>query len=187
MVLAVVALPACGGDGGPADETVTPAAWVAAVCGEVADGGVDLGAALAVINELPDEVEADAPLGRHADALRDAFAALPVYVDRYRSVVEDTPAPDTPDGAAFRDEVLADLDAAAEVFGDAADAAEALDGDTTVEQLFGGAQAFGEFPAAFAAADLDFGDTVPPGVDRAQDADDTCRDAQNQLVTLLDA
>ena len=76
---------------------------------------------------------------------------------------------------------------AAATFGEAADAAEALDEDTTVEQLFGGAQAFGEFPEAFAAADLDFGDTVPPGVDRALDDDDTCRDAQNQLVTLLDA
>ena len=182
-----MALPACGGDDGSGEETTAPDAWVAAVCGEVADAAVDLGAALAVIDELPGEVEADASLGEHADDLRDAFAALPDYVDRYRSVVEDTPAPDTPDGAAFRDELLADLDAAAAVFGEAADAAEALDEDTTVEQLFGGAQAFGEFPEAFAAADLDFGDTAPPAVDEAQAADDTCRDAQNQLATLLDA
>lgn len=187
MLLAVVALPACGGDDAGSEEVVAPATWVAAVCGEVADAAVDLGAALAVINELPAEVEADAPLGDHADALRDAFAALPDYVERYRTVVEDTPAPDTADGAAFREELLADLNTAAETFGDAADAAEALDGDTTVEELFGGAQAFGEFPEAFAAADLDFGDATPPGVEQAMDADDTCRDAQNRLVTLLDA
>ncbi len=187
MLLAIVALPACGAEDGADDETVAPAAWVAAVCGEVADAAVDLGSALAVIDELPGEVEADAPLGDHADDLREAFAALPAYVDRYRSVVEDTPAPDTRDGAALRDELLADLDAAAATFGEAADAAEALDEDTTVAQLFDGAQAFGEFPEAFAAADLDFGDTVPPGVDRALDDDDTCRDAQNQLSTLLDA
>jgi len=186
VVLAVVAAPACGGDDGAGDETVAPEAWVAAVCDEVAGAAVDLGAALAVIDRLPGEVAVDAPLGEHADDLRDAFSALPAYVDRYLAVVEDTPAPDTPDGGAFRDELLADLDAAAAVFGEAADAAEALDEDTTVEQLFGGAQAFGEFPEAFAAADLDFGESVPPGVDRAQEADDTCRDAQNQLATLLD-
>jgi hypothetical protein len=187
VLLAIAALPACGAEDGTEDETVAPAAWVAVVCGEVADAAVDLGAALAVIDELPGEVEADAPLGDHADDLQEAFAALPVYVDRYRSVVEDAPAPDTRDGAAFRDELLADLDAAAATFGEAADATEALDEDTTVEQLFGGAQAFGEFPRAFVVADLDFGDTVPPGVDQALDDDDTCRDAQNQLVTLLDA
>lgn len=187
MLLAVVALPSCGGDDAGSEEVVAPAAWVAAVCGEVADAAVDLGAALAVINELPAEVEADAPLGDHADALRDAFAALPEYVERYRTVIEDTPAPDTADGAAFREELLADLNTAAETFGEAADAAEALDGETTVEELFGGAQAFGEFPEAFAAADLDFGDATPPGVEQAMDADDTCRDAQNRLVTLLDA
>ena len=186
MVLAALAVPACGGDVGAGDETVAPEAWVAAVCGEVADAAVDLGAALAVIDQLPGEVEANAPLGEHADDLRDAFLALPAYVDRYRAIVEDTPAPDTPDGAAFRDELLADLDTATTIFGGAADAAEALDEDTTVEQLFGGAQAFGEFPEAFAAADLDFGESVPPGVDRAREADDTCRDAQNQLATLLD-
>jgi hypothetical protein len=187
LLLVVVALPACGGDDAGGDERVAPAAWVTAVCGEVADAAVDLGAALAVINELPAEVEADAPLGDHADALRDAFAALPEYVDRYRAVVEETPAPDTADGQAFRDELLADLDRAAATFGDAADAAEALDEETTVEQLFGGAQAFGEFPDAFAAADLDFGDTAPPAVDQAMADDNTCRDAQNQLATLLDA
>ncbi len=165
---------------------MTPEAWVAAVCGEVADAAVDLGAALAVINDLPGQVEADAALGDAAADLRDAFIALPDYVGRFRAVVEDTPAPDTPDGTAFREELLADLDAAAGTFGEAAEAAEALDGDTTVEQLFGGAQAFGEFPEAFAAADLDFGDAAPPGVAQAQAADDTCRDAQNQLATLLD-
>lgn len=186
LLLAVVVLPACGGDDGGSDETVAPPAWVAAVCGEVADAAVDLEAALAVINELPGQVEADAPLGDHAEDLREAFAALPDYVERYRSVVADTPAPDTPDGAAFREELLADLDGAAATFSEAADAAEALDADTTVEQLFGGAQAFGEFPEAFAAANLDFGDAAPPGVAQAQDADDTCRDAQNRLVTLLD-
>lgn len=187
LLLAVVALPACGGDDGGGDEATAPEAWVAAVCGEVADAAVDLGSALAVINELPGQVEADAPLGEHADDLREAFVALPDYVDRYRAVVEDTPAPATPDGAAFREELLADLDAAAETFGEAAEAAEALDADTTVEQLFGGAQAFGEFPEAFAAADLDFGDAAPPGVAQAQAAADTCRDAQNRLATLLDA
>lgn len=186
MLLAAVALPACGGDDGAGDETIAPEAWVATVCGEVADAAVDLVAALAVIDELPGEVEADTPLGEQAADLRAAFAALPTYVERYRSVVEDTPAPDTPDGAAFRDELLADLDAAGEVFDEAAEAAEALDEDTTVEQLFGGAQSFGDFPEAFAAADLDFGDTVPPGVERVVDADDTCRDAQNQLATRLD-
>ena len=184
LVLVVVALPGCGGDGA-GEQTVAPADWVASVCGEVADAAVDLEVALAVINELPGEIRADAPLGDHADDLRDAFLALPDYLERYRTVVEDTPAPDTPDGAAFRDELLADLDAAAATFGDAADAAEALDGDTTVEQLFGGAQAFGDFPEAFAASDLDFGAAAPPAVDEAQDEDDTCRDAQNRLATLL--
>jgi len=186
LLVVVATLPACGGDDGGGEEAVTPEAWVAAVCGEVADAAVDLGAALAVINDLPGQVEADAALGDDAADLRDAFIALPDYVGRFRAVVEDTPAPDTPDGAAFREELLADLDAAAGTFGEAAEAAEALDGDTTVEQLFGGAQAFGEFPEAFAAADLDFGDAAPPGVAQAQAADDTCRDAQNQLATLLD-
>ena len=67
----------------------------------------------------------------------------------------------------------------------AADAAGLLDEDTTAEELFSGAQAFGEFPAAFADADLDFGEDVPPGVAEAQAADDTCRDTQNQLVAVL--
>lgn len=182
--MALLALPACGGGSGD-DETVAPAAWVAAVCGEVAGATADLGAALAVIDELPGEVEPDAPLGEHAEALREAFLALPDYVERYREVVEATPAPDTADGGTFREELLADLDQAATTFDAAAEAAEALDEDTTVEQLFGGAQAFGEFPTAFAAADLDFGEDVPPGVAEAQAADDTCRDAQNQLVTVL--
>ena len=183
-MVGLLALPVCGGDddGGA---TVAPDAWVAAVCGEVAGATADLGAALAVIDELPGEVEPDAPLGDHADGLRDAFLALPDYVERYRDVVADTPAPDTADGAAFRDELLADLDAAAATFDEAAAAAERLDADTTVEELFGGAQAFGEFPDAFALADLDFGEDVPPGIAEAQAADDTCRDAQNQLVVVL--
>ena len=185
VLATLVAVPACGGDDGAAEEAVAPDAWVAVVCGEVARAAVDLEAALAVTDELPDEVAADAPLGDHADDLRGAFLALPGYVGRFRAVVEDTPPPATADGAAFRHELLADLDAATETFGDAAEAAGAIDGDTTVEQLFGGAQAFGDFPEAFAAADLDFGDAVPPAVDEAQDDDDTCRDAQNRLATLL--
>jgi hypothetical protein len=185
LVVALVALPACGGDDGASGDPVPPDAWVSAVCGEVAAATADLGTALAVIDELPAEVEADAPLGENAAALREAFLALPDFVERYRDVVADTPAPDTADGAAFREELLADLDEAAAIFGDAADAAERLDEDTTVEQLFGGAQAFGEFPTAFAAADLDFGEDVPPGIAEAQAANDTCRDTQNQLVAIL--
>lgn len=183
-MVGLLALPACGGDDG-SGQTVSPDEWVAAVCGEVAEATVDLGTALAVIDELPGEVEPDAPLGEYAAALREAFLALPDYVEAYQDVVADTPAPDTADGIAFRDELLVDLDDAAATFGEAADAADRLDEDTTVEELFGGAQAFGEFPAAFAMADLDFGDDVPPGVAEAQVADDTCRDAQNQLVAIL--
>jgi hypothetical protein len=164
---------------------VAPDVWVSAVCREVAGATADLGAALAVIDELPGEVEPDAPLGEQADALREAFLALPDFVERYRDVVADTPPPDTADGAAFREELLADLDDAATTFVAAADAATLLDEDTTAEELFSGAQAFGEFPDAFAAADLDFGEDVPPGVGEAVEADDTCRDTQNQLVALL--
>ena len=83
------------------------------------------------------------------------------------------------------EELLADLDEAATTFAAAADAARLLDEDTTAEELFSGAQAFGEFPAAFAAADLDFGEDVPPGVAEAEAADDTCRDTQNHLVAVL--
>jgi hypothetical protein len=100
-------------------------------------------------------------------------------------VVEDTRAPDTPDGAAFRDELLAGLDEAAATFDDAADAARALDADTTVEDLFGGAQAFVGFPEAFAAADLDFGEDAPPGVVEAQAAEPACREAQSRLADAL--
>ena len=99
-------------------------------------------------------------------------------------VADRHPGP-TADGDRFREEVLADLDEAPATFDAAAEAAERIDGDTTVEELFGGAQAFGEFPAAFAAADLDFGEDVPPGVAEAQAADATCREAQNQLVAVL--
>ena len=123
VLATLVAVPACGGDDGAAEEAVAPDAWVAVVCGEVARAAVDLEAALAVIDELPDEVAADAPLGDHADDLRGAFLALPAYVGRFRAVVEDTPPPATADGAAFRHELLADLDAATETFGDAAEAA----------------------------------------------------------------
>lgn len=184
-MVALVVLPACGGDDGGSGEPVAPDVWVATVCDEVAGATADLGAALAVIDELPGEVEPDAPLGEQADALREAFLALPDFVERYRDVVADTPAPDTADGAAFRQELLADLDEAATTFAAAADAARLLDEDTTAEELFSGAQAFGEFPAAFAAADLDFGEDVPPGVAEAEAADDTCRDTQNHLVAVL--
>ncbi|MET1049924.1 MAG: hypothetical protein ABWZ55_09870 [Acidimicrobiales bacterium] len=185
LVVALAALPACGGDDGGRGERVAPDEWVSVVCAEVAGATADLGAALAVIDGLPAEVEPDAALGEHADTLREAFLALPDFVERYRHVVADTPAPDTADGAAFREELLADLDEAAATFGAAADAAGLLDEDTTAEELFSGAQAFGEFPAAFADADLDFGEDVPPGVAEAQAADDTCRDTQNQLVAVL--
>src|SRR5829696_4517244 len=100
LVLAAVLLPACGGDDGGAGDVavVAPAEWAAAVCAEVQDAARDLADALAVIDQLPAEVAADAPLGEHAEPVRDAFLALPEYVDRYRTVVDDTPAPDTADG-----------------------------------------------------------------------------------------
>ncbi len=184
MLFGLVVLPCCGGDDG-GDETVSAGEWVAAVCGEVEDAVGDLEVALAVIDELPTDVEADAPLGDQARELRRAFLALPDYVGRYLAVVEATPAPDTADGAAFRDEVLADLRGADETFTAAARRARTLDRDTTVEEFFGGAQAFTRFPEAFAASDLDFGDDVPPGVAEAFADDPTCRDTQNRLVTLL--
>ncbi len=187
LVAGLVLVPACGGDdGGGADDAVLPAAeWAATVCAEVQGAAGDLADALAVIDELPGEVEADAPLGEDAERLRDAFLALPDYVDRYRSVIEETPAPDTADGVEFRREVLDDLEAAAATFEDAADAAETLDEDTTVEGFFGGAQAFNRFPQAFAASDLDFGEEVPPGVLEVLLDDQTCIDTQNQLLELI--
>lgn len=186
LLLALLALPACGGDDGGGDgEAVAPDAWATTVCAEVGDAAVDLRRALAVIDELPDEVAADAPLGDQARPVREAFLALPVYVERYRSVVEDTPAPDTADGAAFRDEVLADLASAATTFGEAAAAAEAISADTTVEDFFGGAQAFAGFPEALDASDLDFGEDVPPGVQAALQGNRTCAEVQSQLVNLI--
>ena len=55
VLATLVAIPACGGDDGAAEEALAPDAWVATVCGEVARAAVDLEAALAVIDELPDE------------------------------------------------------------------------------------------------------------------------------------
>jgi hypothetical protein len=186
MAVAGLLLAACGDDGGSADDERVPAPeWASAVCSTVGEAAGELRRALAVIDQLPDEVEADAPLGDHAGPVRDAFLALPTYVEAYRDVVEATPAPDTADGAAFREEVLADLDAAAETFDAAADAAEQLSEDTTVEDFFGGAQAFNEFPQAFTASDLDFGEDVPPGVSTALLDDQTCVDTQNQLLALI--
>ncbi len=183
-MVVLLGLAACG-DGGGGEEDVSPAAWVEAVCGEVGAAVGDLETALAVIDELPTDVEADAPLGERAADLREAFLALPVYVERYLAVVEETPAPGTADGAAFRDELQADLRSAQETFAEAAVLAEELDAETTVEDFFGGAQAFAGFPEAFAASDLDWGDDVPPGIEEAYAAEDTCRDTQNRLVSLL--
>jgi hypothetical protein len=176
---------ACSDDGGADDEVVAPADWASTVCPAVGAAAGELRQALVVIDELPDEVEADAPLGDHAETVRDAFLALPTYVDAYRTVVEDTPAPDTADGAEFRDELLGDLDAAAETFETAADAAEQLEASTTVEDFFGGAQAFAGFPEALADSDLDFGDDVPPGVADALADNRSCIDVQNELLTLI--
>jgi hypothetical protein len=188
-VLCVAALPSCGSsdDAGTGDtaEVIPPAAWAEAVCTEVGAAAEDLEAALAVIDELPVEVEADAPLGDVAGPLRDAFLSLPTYIDRYRTVVESTSAPDTPDGQAFRREVLEDLNAAGRTFGEAATRAETLDGDTTAEGFFGGAQAFADFPEAFASADLDFGDDVPPGIAAALTGDRTCAEVQGRLQSLI--
>jgi hypothetical protein len=186
VVAGLLLLAACGDDGGAADEeAVAPADWASTVCPAVGQAAGELGRALAVIDQLPDEVEADAPLGDHARPVREAFLALPTYVDAYRTVVEDTPAPDTADGAAFRQEVLDDLDAAADTFDGAAVAAEQIDDDTTVEDFFGGAQAFAGFPEALADSDLDFGDDVPPGVAEALAADRSCIDVQNRLISLI--
>jgi hypothetical protein len=189
MALLALALPACGGDDGAgdagSDEVIAARAWATAVCAEVGDAAADLQQALAVIEQLPDQVEADAPLGDQAGPVRNAFLALPEYVLRYQQVVEETPAPDTADGAAFRQEVLDDLESAARTFGEAAIAAEAIDGDTTVEDFFGGAQAFSGFPEALADSDLDFGEDVPPGVATALHDDQSCIDAQNELISLI--
>jgi hypothetical protein len=186
VVLIALALPACGGDDGAASDEVIPAPeWATMVCTEVGEAAGELQHALAVIDQLPDQVEADAPLGDQARPVRNAFLALPAYVERYQTVVEETPAPDTADGPAFRQEVLADLESAAETFGAAADAAEAIDADTTVEDFFGGAQAFAGFPEALAASDLDFGEDVPPDVATAMHDDQTCIDVQNELLNLI--
>jgi hypothetical protein len=184
VTVVIVALPGCGEDGSGA-EPVEAAEWAAVVCAEVGAAAVDLAEALDVINQLPGQVDADAPLGEQAEPLREAFLALPDYVDRFRAVVEATPAPATPDGTKFRDELLAELEEAATTFEEVADLADDLDDGTTVEQFFSGAQAFGDFPVALAASDLDFGEEVPPALGRAQADDDTCLDAQNQLVAIL--
>ena len=181
--MVIVVLPGCGDDGA-GGEPVEAAAWAVAVCAEVGAAAVELDEALAVIDELPGQVDADAPLGDQAEPLREAFRALPDYVDRFRAVVEATPAPATPDGAEFRDELLAQLDGAAMTFEEVAALADDLDDDTTVEQFFSGAQAFADFPDALAASDLDFGEELPPALGRAQAEDDTCLDAQNQLVAI---
>jgi hypothetical protein len=183
LVLGLSVATACGGgDGG---RSGPPEDWAVTVCGEVAGALGDLETALAVIEELPTDVAADAPLGGRARDLRLAFLALPEYIERYLAVVEATPAPDTPDGEAFRDELLADLRSAEETFGAAARRARTLRAETTVEEFFGGVEDFAGFPEAFAASDLDFGEDVPPGVGEAVTADTTCRDAQNRLVALL--
>lgn len=172
----------CGGDE-PA-ETVAPAEWAATVCHAVGAATEDLAEAVAIIDRLPAEVAADAALGDQADDLRRAFAALPSYVARYLDVVEVTPVPDTADGAAFRDEVLADLAEAAQVFGRAAIVAEGIDGDTTVEGFFTSVQSFARFPEAFAASDLTF-DTPPPGVEEAMAAEPTCGETRRRLAGLI--
>lgn len=185
LVVLLVVLAACGGDDGEEAEEVPPADWVAAVCGEVGAAVGDLEEALAVIDELPTDIPADAPLGERAAGLREAFLALPTYVERYLAVVEATGVPATADGAAFREELRAALGSAQDTFAAAAERAEALDESTTVEEFFGGAQAFAEFPQALADADLDWGPDVPPGIGEAFTADPTCRATQNRLVALV--
>ena len=184
---AVLTLVSCSGDGGGGDvpEAVAVSDWAAAVCAEVGEAAVDLRAALAVIDELPAEVEADAALGDQAGPVRDAFLALPAYVERYRAVVEGTGPPDIADGEAFRQEVLDDLAEAEATFGEAAAAAESLDASTTVEGFFAGSQAFGDFPAAFDASDLDFGEDAPPAVTEVLTSDPACVEVQNQLLDLI--
>jgi len=181
--LVVAGLTACGGGDDPA--TVPPDEWAATVCAAVGEAVGGLEEALGVIDQLPDDVAADDPLGAgQAAILRDAFAALPVYVDEYLAVVEATPAPDTADGAAFRDELLADLEASGRIFARAALAAEEVDADTTVADFFTRAQGFARFPEAFAAADLTY-DDPPPGVAEALAAESTCDTTQGRIATVL--
>ena len=185
-MVGLLLLAACGDDGGAGDdEVVAPADWASTVCPAVGEAASDLRRALAVIDELPDEVEADAPLGDHARPVREAFLALPDYVDAYRDIVRATPAPDTADGTEFRQEVLADLDDASETFEGVAVLADQITADTTVEDFFGGAQAFAGIPEALTGSDLDFGEDVPPGVAEALAGNRSCIEVQNQLVSLI--
>ena len=186
MAVGLLLLVACGDDGDAGDdEAIPPEEWASTVCPAVAEAAGELRQALAVIDQLPDEVEADAALGDHARPVRNAFLALPTYVDAYQRVVRATPAPDTADGSAFRNEVLEDLASASETFDGAAVAAEQIDESTTVEDFFGGAQAFAGFPEALSDSDLDFGEDVPSGVAAALAGNRTCVEVQNQLVSLI--
>lgn len=184
LALGVGLVPACGDDG-DAGPTVATDEWATTVCTAVGEAVGGLEEALGVIDQLSADIAADDPLGpEQAAILREAFAALPVYVDDYLAVVEATPAPDTADGVAFRDELVADLDASGRIFARAALAAEAVDADTTVADFFTRAQGFARFPEAFAAADLAF-DDPPPGVAEAMAAESVCDTTQGRITSVL--
>jgi hypothetical protein len=184
LAVALLLLAACGG-GDQADDGLPPDEWVARLCAEVGDATGDLESALAVIDQLPTELDADAPLGDRLDALQRAFASLPTYVERYLTVVEDSPPPATADGAAFRDELLVGLREATREFDRAAEVVALLGPDTTVTEFFAFAQTFTGFTEALAAADLDFGDDAPPGVAEARADDASCRAVSNRLAAAL--
>lgn len=187
----LVLVAACGGDGDEglpdADDAdgVSVGEWAASVCGALRPAVGDLAGALAVIDELPAEVDPGAPLGDRIDDLETAFAALPAYTQVYVEAVRDTPVPSIADGPAFRDEVLAVLNEAGRTFTRTSAFVDHFGAETTAEQFFGQAQAFAGFSDALAAVDLDFGPDVPPDIADALTAEADCRAVSDQLAAAL--
>ncbi len=180
----------CGGDSGDdsGDEQggdVAPEAWVETICSGLQAPVTDLAEALAVINDLPAEVDPDQPLGERLGDLKQAFAALPTYLDRYLELVETTPPPDIPDGAAFRDDLAAELRDAQSVLSDAADAIALLPQLTTATRFLRQVERFAGFNEALSVIGLDLGDDVPPEIADALSTEPACQDVTGQLAAAL--
>jgi hypothetical protein len=177
----------CGDDGGDdgAADPPAPEQWVAEICGGLQAPAASLAQRLATISDLPDELEPDEPLGDRLGTVQDAFAALPIYLAHYTDLVEVAGPPDIPDGAAFQEELLAQVREARQVVSDAAASVGGLRPATTPTQFFRQVEGFAGFDQALSTIGLDLGDEVPPEIADAVSADVACRDVTDELAAAL--